>query len=230
MSLPIAIIGAGQAGLTLARLLYIKNIHFIVFEQNAMTDPEGFWATLDINPEAAQVVLKEAGLFDEFSALASFDTQVIALADHHGEIITLSETKDLPRIDWEDFRTMLLDSIPAEKIRWSTRVDSVEKVSDGSVSLHLDNGSSEHGFKLVVGADGRNSIVRPEVSIKAPAVHKVVVLNNADYICQSPVLRYHIPPHLCFEGKPLLDNGGRQAEPHRLHGRRSRQANSRNQR
>ena len=209
MSPPIAIIGAGQAGLTLARLLYIKDIDFLVFEQNAMTDPGGFWATLDINPEAAQVVLKEAGLFDEFSAVASFDTQVIALADHHGEIITLSETKDLPRIDWEDFRTMFLDSIPAETIRWSTRVDSVEKAENGSVSLRLHNGSSEHGFKLVVGADGRQSIVRPMVSLKSSAAHEVGVLKNADHICQSPILRYHIPPDVRFEAKPLLDNGGR---------------------
>lgn len=164
MSVPIAIIGAGESGLTLARLLEVNNVDYVVFEQNPSSVDMGFWGTLDMHSDTAQVVLKEAGLYENFEAAAKFDTQVSAIFDHHGEILTRSDIEDLPQIDWHDLRALLIESIPAEKIRWNARVRSLEKEADGSTSVQLDDGSIEQGFRLVVGADGIWSRVRPLVN------------------------------------------------------------------
>ena len=160
MNPPIAIVGAGEAGLTLARLLEINKIDYIVFEQKASSDNVGFWGTLDMHPDTAQVVLKEAGLFDKFKNVARFDTQTSAIFDHHGEIITRSDIDDLPQIDWLDLRTLLVESIPQEKIRWNSQVESLEEHAAGNVSIRLADGAVERGFRLVVGADGTWSKVR----------------------------------------------------------------------
>ena len=156
--------GAGEAGLTLARLLEVNGIDYVVFEQYARTVNRGFWGTLDMHPETAQVVLKEAGLYDKFEAVARFDTQISGMFDQHGEIITRSDLDDLPQIDWIDLRELLIGSIPEEKIRWKSQVQSLEKDSDGSVSIQLGDGRVEKGFKLVIGADGTWSKVRESVS------------------------------------------------------------------
>ena len=138
----------------------MKDIDYIVFEQNPSSVDVGFWGTLDARPDTAQVVLKEAGLFEKFKDVANFETQISAIFDHHGEILTRNDIEDLPRIDWHDLRALLLESIPAQKIRWNARVRSLQKETDGSTSVHLEDGNVERGFRLVVGADGIWSIVR----------------------------------------------------------------------
>lgn len=167
MTPAIAIIGAGEAGLTLARLLEINDIDYVVFEQNASSADSGFWGTLDIHPDTGQVVLKEAGLFDQFEAVARFDTQITGMFDQHGEIITRSDVDDLPQIDWHDWhdlRALLIGSILVENIRWNCEVHSIERDSNGSVSIQFTDGSVESGFRLVVGADGTWSKVRQLVN------------------------------------------------------------------
>lgn len=164
MAPPIAIVGAGEAGLTLARLLEINDIEYVIFEQKASSDNVGFWGTLDMHPDTAQIALKEAGLYENFKAAARFDTQISAMFDHHGEIITRSDLDDLPQIDWHDLRALLIESVPQERIRWNTRVENLEKQADGSVSVQFADGSAEGGFNLVVGADGAWSQVRQFVN------------------------------------------------------------------
>ena len=164
MAPPIAIVGAGEAGLTLARLLEINDIDYVVFEQRASSDNVGFWGTLDMHPDTAQIALKEAGLREKFETVARFDMQISGMFDQHGEIITRSDIDDIPQIDWHDLRALLIESIPQDKIRWNTEVENLEKHADGSISVHFADGSVEGGFKLVVGADGTWSRVRQLVN------------------------------------------------------------------
>lgn len=62
----IAIIGAGPAGLTLARLLQVNNIRCTVFESELDRHSRNQGGTLDLQPKTGQLALKEAGVFEEF--------------------------------------------------------------------------------------------------------------------------------------------------------------------
>lgn len=163
---PIAIIGAGPAGLTLARLLELAGIDYVVFERDesaTSSNESSSSGTLDIHKDG-QVALEEAGLLEEFQSIARYDVP-IKIADAQGIVqahIPGDSNTDKPEIDRKDLRNLLLRSIPASRIRWGCRVQQVHKEIDGSISVHT-NGSVESGFHLVVGADGAWSKVRKQV-------------------------------------------------------------------
>ncbi|KAH8121296.1 putative monooxygenase [Trichoderma asperelloides] len=169
---PIAIIGAGPAGLSLARLLELAGIDYVVFERDesaTSSDESSSSGTLDIHKDFGQAVLKEAGLLEEFQSIARYDVP-IKIADAQGIVqadIPGSSNTDKPEIDRKDLRNLLLRSIPVSRIRWGCRVQQVHKEIDGSISVHT-NGRVESGFHLVVGADGAWSKVRKQVNFIEP--------------------------------------------------------------
>lgn len=165
----IAIIGAGPAGLTLARLLNLANIAHVVFERDesiTLADESSSSGTLDIHEKTGQFALKEAGLLDKFQSIARYDvpTRIVDAQGSVNVMIPGRSNTDKPEIDRKDLRRLLLDSIPANTVRWGCKVKHVQKNDDGSVSIHLTNGQVQSGFLLVVGADGAWSKVRKLVS------------------------------------------------------------------
>ena len=169
MAPPIAILGAGPSGLLLGRMLELANIAYVIFERdvsgNETTSRAG---TLDIRAGSGQLALQEAGLLDQFRKLARSDAHTI-VADAQGKVyIRTGESdevnEDRPEIDRKDLRALLLNSIPANKVRWGLRVQHVQRDTDGSMSVRFADGSIESGFRLVVGADGAWSKARKLVS------------------------------------------------------------------
>lgn len=162
----IAILGAGPSGLTLARILEVKNIDYIVFERDQSPTAVGQGGTLDIRTDGGQLALKECGLFDKFKSLARYDGQAFKAVDRDGNVIwdKKPDGKDyMPEIDRKELRRLLLDSVPSEKIHWDARVDSVDREPDGLMEIRFANGSVKKGFRLVVGADGAWSKARSMV-------------------------------------------------------------------
>jgi 2-polyprenyl-6-methoxyphenol hydroxylase-like FAD-dependent oxidoreductase len=165
----IAIIGAGPSGLTLARLLELANIAYVVFERDesaALADEFSSSGTLDIHKNLGQSALKEAGLLDKFQSIARYDvpTRIVDAQGNVNVMIPGDSDTDKPEIDRKGLRKLLLGSIPASRVRWGCKVEHVQKDDDGSVSIHRTNGHVESGFRLVVGADGAWSRVRKLVS------------------------------------------------------------------
>ncbi|KAJ6190262.1 Monooxygenase FAD-binding [Penicillium mononematosum] len=177
----IAIIGGGPSGLTLARLLEVNEItDYVVFErdQSSTPGPNRQGGTLDLQRDSGQEALKRAGLFEKFSnELARWDAAYFHLLDSAGKTIANfnNTLEDRPEIDRLQLRDLLLESIPQHKIRWGHGVKFVERkagdentVGDNGCIIHFTNGSSATGFRLVVGADGAWSKVRPLVTSAWP--------------------------------------------------------------
>lgn len=75
MSPPIAILGAGPSGLTLARLLHLSGIDYTIFERDASSASawgRGGSGTLDLHEGSGLLALQEAGLLGEFKKRARY--------------------------------------------------------------------------------------------------------------------------------------------------------------
>lgn len=174
----IAIVGGGPSGLVFARLLETHDMtDYVVFERDASATPgpgqQG--GTLDLHGPSGQLALRRAGLFDEFSRVARLDGSCINIVDAAGEsVLRTGADRDAPEIDRLQLRRLLLDSIPAERICWGHAVKAIDRDDDASSMesagsarnyvIRFANGTSASGFRLIVGADGAWSKVRPLVS------------------------------------------------------------------
>lgn len=158
----VAIVGGGPAGLALAAILEKQGgIDYILYESSAEeVPPRG--GCLDLHLGSGQRALREAGVFEEFKKYGRYgDATIHRLFDHQGNnIFDFGEGRDAPEIDRWALRKVLLSGIPAEKVVWKRAVQKVERDAEGKVVLGFADGTTETGFKLVVGADGTWSKVR----------------------------------------------------------------------
>ncbi|KAI1111359.1 FAD/NAD(P)-binding domain-containing protein [Nemania sp. NC0429] len=183
---PIAIVGAGPCGVTLARLLELAHVPYVVFERNDASSPyqhqQG--GTLDIHTGTGQAALEAAGLKAEFLKFARYEAATFALQDATGTLnfraggdgtVGADFLSDRPEIDRYQLQKILLDSIPADRVRWGKALRAVER-ADGAGSdagaagwvLRFADGSEETGFRMIVGADGGWSKVRPLLTSAKP--------------------------------------------------------------
>ncbi|WAL63824.1 NAD(P)/FAD-dependent oxidoreductase [Amycolatopsis cynarae] len=162
----IAIVGAGLGGLTLARLLHINGIDAVVYERESSRDARGQGGMLDIH--SGQRALREAGLLDQFHAIARGEGQDMRLLEPDGTLLLREDTPDdapldRPEVDRADLRNLLLDSLPEDAVRWGHAFESAD-----NGLLHFADGSSAT-YDLLVGADGANSRVRALLTDACPA-------------------------------------------------------------
>ncbi|KAG5754968.1 hypothetical protein H9Q70_002408 [Fusarium xylarioides] len=209
---PIAIIGAGPSGLTLARLLEINSIDYIVYERDASPEPKFInqGRTLDIRASSGQLALKEARLFDEFEGIARWDASRVFMQNPSGTVTAVfGEDRDAPEIDRLQLRKLLLDSIPTTKIRWGHRVKSIEKGEEPTKHrIHFCNGTSTSGFRLIVGADGAWSKVRPLLSSAKPDYSgKVFIEGSISY--DNPSYNAALGQHKIMAVQQLADRSYR---------------------
>ncbi|KAL2014302.1 hypothetical protein VTN00DRAFT_1827 [Thermoascus crustaceus] len=165
----IAIIGAGPAGLMLARLLTLKSIPVTIYEREESSKARSQGGSLDLHEASGQYALKEAELFDQFLEYARYEDDEMAIADKTGVPLfnfrgDKSKRGTRPEIDRETLRRILLASIPADCIKWDHWLGRVRP--DGTLEFHC--GKTEGPFDLVVGADGGRSRVRPLLTDVTP--------------------------------------------------------------
>ncbi|MGW5387527.1 FAD-dependent oxidoreductase [Nocardia sp. NPDC003963] len=162
----ITIIGAGLGGLTLARVLHLNGIDAVVYERESARDARGQGGMLDIH--SGQRALREAGLIDEFHAIARSEGQDMRLLQPDGTLLLQEDTPDdaplaRPEVDRADLRDLLLDSLPEGIVRWGYAFESA-----AGGRLRFVGGSST-AYDLLVGADGAQSRVRALLTDASPA-------------------------------------------------------------
>lgn len=177
----IAIVGAGLGGLALARVLHLNGIDAVVYEREASRDARGQGGMLDLHAGTGQRAMREAGLFEEFRALARPEGQDLRLLEPDGTLLLREDTPedaslDRPEVDRADLRALLLDSLPEHTVCWG---HALEHAEDGV--LRFADGSSA-AYDLLVGADGADSRVRPLLTDARPAHtgHNIVELGIPD--------------------------------------------------
>jgi 2-polyprenyl-6-methoxyphenol hydroxylase-like FAD-dependent oxidoreductase len=161
----IIIVGGGLGGLTLARVLHVNGIEAAVYELDESPTARDQGGTLELHVESGQRALREAGLFDEFRAIARDEGEALRVLDGHGTVYLdagADEPGGRPEVDRSALKRILVESLPAGLVRWGAKVTAVEPgkvaLGDGSV-VEAD---------LIVGADGAWSKVRPLLSDARP--------------------------------------------------------------
>ncbi|OPG13575.1 NAD(P)/FAD-dependent oxidoreductase [Microbispora sp. GKU 823] len=167
----ISIIGAGPGGLTCARILQRHGIPVTVYDRDPDADSRNQGGSLDLHEEDGQLALREAGLLEEFFALARFEGQEMRSMDSAGRVLAhhlpaAGETVS-PEIDRGQLRDLLLRSLAPGTVQWGRTLESVSGPADGPRTLTFTDGTAVEA-DLVIGADGAFSRVRTAVSPATP--------------------------------------------------------------
>ncbi|GMK44043.1 oxidoreductase [Paenibacillus glycanilyticus] len=161
----IAIIGGGPGGLTLALILQRHGIAATVYEREAQDGNAQRGGSLDIHEDSGQMALKEAGLLEQFKAIARYEGEDFRLFDKTGKIYMDDraedgEQGDRPEIDRGVLCDLLLNALQPGTIRYGYKLTEAAAMEGGRHELHFDNGEKVTA-DLVIGADGAFSKLRP---------------------------------------------------------------------
>ncbi|WP_030867615.1 FAD-dependent oxidoreductase [Streptomyces sp. NRRL F-2747] len=195
----IAIIGAGPGGLICARILQRHGVAATVYDQDASRSARDQGGTLDMHPDSGRRALREAGLLDEFQALARPEGGRMRLAGRDGRVLLDAAPPESdagahtdegnPEIDRGRLRGLLLDSLEPGTVRWSHKLAHVEPLAAGVHRLHFAGGATAEA-DLVIGADGAWSKVRRRLSGATPVYTGVTFVETGldDADSRHPVL------------------------------------------
>ena len=199
----IAVVGAGPGGLMCARVLQRHGVGIDVYDTDASVDARDPGGTLDLHADSGQIAIEDAGLLDEFNALARPEGQAKSRLDHRGNVLAAfvpDEDDDAaPEIDRAQLRIMLSEHVEPGTVRWGHKLLDATALGDGTRRLEFAGGVTVEA-DLVIGADGAWSRVRPLLSDAAPRYSGISYLDVhfADVDNRHPELAKLVGPGHVF--------------------------------
>lgn len=177
----IIIIGAGPSGLTLAALLQRHSIPFTLYERERNISSRFQGGSLDLHPDSGQRALQVAGLEDSFKKHARYHDQDYRFMDKHAKDWLFhkapADAQGRPEIDRSKLRTILLDAIGTQNLKWDHHVSKISSTTDGKFQVQFSNQPDSAIGDLIVGADGAWSKVRPLLSDTQPVYTGLTVID-----------------------------------------------------
>lgn len=154
----VLIVGAGIAGLALARSLEQRGVDFDIIERSEVVATQGYSVTI---PHGGLGLLRQLGLYDEVRAVSAALSGVQLHLGSQGRsqrtVAFREDEFDVMTLRRADLHAILLNSLKT-KVRYATTISCYDVQPDGAV-VSLSDGSKVH-YGLVVGADGLHSAVR----------------------------------------------------------------------
>ncbi|RYZ75787.1 MAG: FAD-dependent monooxygenase [Proteobacteria bacterium] len=185
--IPIAIIGAGLGGLTLARTLHLYGIQSVVFEAESSSTARPQGGMLDIHENNGQLALKDAGLFEKFLELVYPGGQATRVLDRNGNVLFEDEddgTGGRPEVPRGELRRILLESLPANTVQWGHKITSLHSIGSGQHEIEFANGK-RITTALLVGADGAWSKVRSLLTDEKPEYSGTAYIETYLFDCEN---------------------------------------------
>ncbi|QNP75260.1 FAD-dependent monooxygenase [Streptomyces roseirectus] len=175
----IAVVGAGPAGLTFARVLHRHGHPVTVLERDPAPDARPQGGTLDLHEGLGQLALEKAGLLAEFDELSRPEGQSMRILAPDGTVLRDWPARPGDRANPEIDRGRLRDLLRGPlDVRWGSAVTAVTPGTPGGVRVDLADGRQEV-YDLVVGADGAWSRVRPALSPATPRYTGVTTVETS---------------------------------------------------
>ncbi len=170
MSASISIVGGGLAGLTLARVLYLKGIAVTVYDADAGVDARTQGGQLDLHEHNGQLALHKADLTEEYRSIIHIGgAEQRVLAQDGALLAELPDdgSRSNPEARRGDIRRVLLESLPDGTVQWGKKVRTATRLGSGRYELSFADGSTVV-TKVLIGAEGTWSKVRALVSDTMP--------------------------------------------------------------
>jgi len=167
------IVGAGIAGLSIARLLKKQGLNLTLIEKKPAASAVGAGIALPFNALRA---LKEIGVYEHVMVHAH-QVREIQYTTAQGKLLAQADLTAAP-FQQDKFialkRKQLQDVLLAgleEKILYGTELTSVDNQAHG-VEVQSNNGKADGRYDLVIAADGINSALRSEQYPQTPTLYR----------------------------------------------------------
>lgn len=171
MELPVTIVGAGLGGLLLARALHVRGIPTTVYDADPSAGSRTQGGQLDIHEHDGQAALAAAGLTQQFRAIVHQGGEATRVLQPDGTML-LDQPDDgtgaRPEVLRGDLRRILLEALPDGTVQWGRKVTGAHPLGGGAHRLQFADGPTVD-TRLLVGADGAWSKIRPLLSPATPA-------------------------------------------------------------
>ncbi len=170
--------------------------------------------SLDLHEESGLAAIEAANLTSELSKILRPEGEAMRITDRTSTIL-YNESSDpgpgqgtRPEVDRTQLRSLLLESIPQDTVKWGHKIKQAKQADDGTYTLIFESQPEVTGFDIVVGCDGAWSKVRPLVSETMPHYSGVsaIELRHRNVSIRNPSLSSLVGPGTLFclhDGKVL---------------------------
>lgn len=182
----IAIIGGGPGGLTLARLLQLKDANVKVYERDFSQAARVQGAIVDLHFDSGLKAIEAAGLLEQFKASYMPGADKYRLLDPQGNIlldegnqngqVTFGDQQFRPEIDRGALRDLLIAALEPDTVIWDSQLSTMTRENEGW-HLQFKNGSSARA-DIVIGADGYRSKVRAFLTDTQPLYSGATIIQG----------------------------------------------------